>query len=111
MSDNVAYLMRGLPSCGKSTTARTLVGVTGVVLETDEYFYTQVGGDDPTRYNYRQELVPTARQWNLQRFQQAVDAGRSPIVVDRGNGLNVETQEYAVYALRHGYRVELKEPE
>ena len=38
-------------------------------------------------------------------------AGISPIVVDRGNGRNAETWEYARYALDHGYVVELKEPE
>src|ERR1051325_5177940 len=110
MSDNVASLMRGLPSCGKSTTARKLAGETGLVFETDEYFYTQVGVD-PTQYDYREELLPAARQWNLERFQRAVDVGRSPVVVDRGNGLNAESRAYAVYALQHGYRVELKEPE
>ena len=110
MTDKIVYLMRGLPACGKSFTALKLVGPQGVICETDEYFYTQVG-DDPTRYDYRHELLSAARQWNLQRFQHAVDANRSPIVVDRGNGLNVETRDYAVYALNHGYRVELKEPE
>ena len=106
----MVYLMRGLPACGKSFTARRLAGEAGVICETDEYFYSQVG-DDPTRYEYRAELLPAARQWNLQRFQQAVAAGQSPIVVDRGNGLNVESQEYAVFALQHRYKVELKEPE
>ena len=110
MSDKVVYLMRGLPSSGKSYTAKTLAGPTGVVCETDAYFYTQVG-EDPTRYDFRKELMPEARQWNVARFRQAVAAGRTPIVVDRGNGLTVETQTYARYALDHGYAVELKEPE
>src|SRR5687768_12834933 len=43
MTDKIVYLMRGLPSCGKSTTAKKLAGDTGVICETDEYFYTQVG--------------------------------------------------------------------
>jgi len=37
--------------------------------------------------------------------------GVSPIVVDRGNGRNQESQEYARYAVDRGYQVELKEPE
>ncbi len=45
MPDHVVYLMRGLPSCGKSYTARLLMRDGGVVLETDEYFCTQVGTD------------------------------------------------------------------
>ena len=43
--------------------------------------------------------------------QQAIADGTSPIVVDRGNGLNAPTQEYVCYALRHGYQVELREPD
>ena len=35
----------------------------------------------------------------------------SPIIVDRGNGLNPETQEYAAYAVQHGYQVALAEPD
>ena len=109
-SQAVVYLMRGLPSCGKSYTARRLAGDTGVVLETDEYFYLMVG-DDPGRFDYREDLLPAARQWNFDRFVRAVAAGITPILVDRGNGLNRETRRYAQHAIEHGYRVELKEPE
>lgn len=109
-SSKTVYLMRGLPSCGKSYTARKLAGDTGVVLETDEYFYTQVGSD-PDRYDYDAAMLPKARQWNFERFKKAIDADVSPIIVDRGNGRNRETQQYARYAVEHGYEVQLKEPE
>jgi hypothetical protein len=82
----------------------------GIVCETDEYFYTQVG-DNPKRYDYHKELLPEARHWNLERFKRAVDDGVSPIIVDRGNGRNRESQEYARYAADRDYWVELKEPE
>ena len=104
------YLMRGLPACGKSHKARRLAGDRGIVLETDQYFYTQTG-DDPASYDYSQELLPRAREWNFARFREAVASEMSPIVVDRGNGLNPETREYAVYAVERGYRVELAEPD
>ncbi|MDA1050942.1 MAG: ATP-binding protein [Planctomycetota bacterium] len=110
MSAKMVYLMRGLPACGKSHRARRLAGPDGVVLETDAYFYTQVG-DDPASYDYRDELLPKAREWNLARFREAIAHGVSPIVVDRGNGLNAETREYAGYAVEHGYEVELAEPD
>ena len=110
MSRKIVYLMRGLPSCGKSHTAREIAGNTGLVCETDEYFYTQVG-DDPQRFDYREELKETAHKWNLERFKRAVDDGVSPVVVDRANGLSLDTQVYARYAVDHGYDVELKEPE
>ena len=110
LSEKIVYLMRGLPVCGKSYTAKSLAGATGVVLETDQYFYTEAG-NDPTRYDYRANLLPAARRWNFERFVEAVAAGRSPIVVDRGNGLNAETRRYAQFAVEHGYQVELQQPD
>ena len=68
-------------------------------------------GDDPSRYDYREALLPAARRWNFEQFQTAVAQAISPIIVDRGNGLNAETQAYARFAVQSGYRVELKEPE
>lgn len=102
--------MRGLPSCGKSHTAKLLAGDSGIVCETDEYFYTQVG-EDPTRFDYREELMDAARAWNFKRFEDALERQTSPIVVDRGNGLSTETQRYARLAIDSGYHVELKEPD
>ena len=106
----IVYLMRGLPACGKSYTAKRLARPNGVVVETDSYFYTEVG-EDLTCYDYDHELLPAAREWNFERFREAVLLGRSPIVVDRGNGLNAESRAYAVFAVQHGYAVELAEPE
>ncbi|MBC8870358.1 MAG: AAA family ATPase [Planctomycetes bacterium] len=110
MTDRTVYLMRGLPACGKSFTARELAGDTGIVLETDQYFYTEVG-EDPACYDYSHGLLPEARRWNFERFIRAIEEGISPIVVDRGNGLNPETQQFARYAVDYGYQVELREPE
>ena len=110
MPNRIVYLMRGLPSSGKSYTARTLAGSQGIVLETDEYFYSHVG-NDPSHYDYSDELLPAARLWNYRRFQKALAEAISPIVVDRGNGLNAETQEYARFAVENKYQVELREPE
>lgn len=102
--------MRGLPSCGKSTTAKRLAADQGVICETDEYFYTQVGSDSKS-YDYDASLAEAAREWNYSRFCEAISRGVSPVVVDRGNGLNQETQRYARSAVQAGYAVELVEPE
>lgn len=110
MSTRIVYLMRGLPSCGKSHTAAKLAGPSGVVLETDQYFHTHVG-DDPESYDFRRQLMPQAQAWNFARFVEAVAVGRSPIVVDRGNSRNAETRKYARHAVAHDYEVELAEPE
>ncbi|MEO8496034.1 MAG: AAA family ATPase [Planctomycetota bacterium] len=108
--EKTVYLMRGLPGCGKSHKARRLAGADGIVLETDQYFYTEVG-DDPASYDYSEGLLPAAREWNLARFRAAIAREISPIVVDRGNGLNRETWEYAAYAVQRGYQVALAEPD
>lgn len=110
MTRPVVYLMRGLPSTGKSITARLLAGETGTVFETDSFFLTEVG-DDPDAYDYDRERLTEARDWNFKRFKDAVDEGSSPIVVDRGNSLSMESKRYASYAQDHGYRVELAEPD
>jgi predicted kinase len=109
-SSKQVYLMRGLPGCGKSHMARRLCTPGGIVLETDQYFYTQVG-DDPARYDYSRKLMPKARAWNLERFRAALSKGMSPVIVDRGNGSNPETRVYAVEAVQHGYQVDLVEPD
>ncbi len=106
----IVYLMRGLPACGKSHRARRLVGDDGIVLETDEYFYTQIGSDK-TSYDYDKDLPPVARKWNFARMRDAISREISPIVIDRGNGLNAETHEFALYATENGYEVQLAEPD
>mgnify|MGYP001086921857 CR=1 FL=1 len=108
--DKIVYLMRGLPCCGKSHMAARLAGDEGVIFETDQFFYSQPG-DDPSRYDFDESLLPAARQWNLERFRDALAAGRSPIVVDRGNGRNAESRAFVEIADAHGYRVELREPD
>jgi len=110
MDPKIVYLMRGLPGCGKSHRARELAGATGRICETDQFFYTQVG-EDPHSYDFSDSLLDAARDWNFNNFREALSAGVSPIVVDRGNGLNVETQRYAQLAVEHDYRVALAEPD
>ncbi len=110
MASRFVYLMRGLPACGKSHRARRLAGVRGLVLETDQFFVRQDSAG-ATIYDYRDDQLPAARQWVFERFQQAIAEGRSPIVLDRGNGLNEGTRRFAQYAVDHGYHVELKEPD
>ena len=106
----VVYLMRGLPGCGKSHKARRLAEHGGLVLETDRYFYTEVG-DDPSAYSFDAKLLPVAREWIFGQFKKAIADRFTPIVLDRGNGRNPETREFASYAVEHGYSVRLAEPD
>ena len=108
--EKIVYLMRGVPATGKSHTAKKLAGEKGIICETDEFFYTQVG-NDKNQFDYDDTLMSTARAWNYARFEKAVASGATPIVVDRDNGLSLETQKYTRCAIKNGYRVEIREPE
>ena len=110
MSDRVVYLLRGLPSSGKSHRARKLVGDSGVLLETDQFFECE-NPDGSLSFQYSEARLPEARQWIFERFQDAIATGCSPIVLDRGNGLNAETRRFAHYAVEHEYRIEIQEPD
>lgn len=107
---SVMILMRGLPSCGKSTTARRLVENGGVVLEFDEYFYLHVGSN-PKRYDWDSHLLPAARRHFYGRIKDAVDAQTSRIVIDNDNTLHRSTAAYVSYADAQGYVVEFREPD
>lgn len=66
---------------------------------------------DPQRYDYDESLLPDARNWNLARYWQTLASGQTPIIVDRGNGLNAESREYALLADQQGYHIKLREPD
>lgn len=105
----VVYLMRGLPSCGKSTTAKKLAGDSGVVIETDAFF--QTSGEGPAGYSFDRKRIQEARQWTFELFRQAMKDQLSPIVIDRGNGSNRDSLDYANLAIQGGYDLEIREPE
>lgn len=106
----IAYLMRGLPSCGKSYTARKLAGADGVVCETDAFF-DRIDEDGVLQYDWDEDRLEEARQWAFENFCRAIDAGRSPVISDRGNALCEDSAEYARYAADRGYEVVLQEPD
>ena len=108
-SRKTVYLMRGLPSCGKSTRAKELVQASGIVLETDAYF-EHIGEDGVTLYDYDSKQLGEARSWLMTRFQEALEKGISPIVIDRGNGVNRESRAFAQKAQEFGYAVQISEP-
>ena len=103
-------LLRGLPSAGKSTLARSLTRESGTWIEFDLYFHTEVGSD-PDRYDWSNRLLPDARAWNIDRLRQAVDRREDPIVLDDDNGLGRTTGASVAYAVEHGYEVEFREPD
>jgi len=105
----VLYLMRGLPACGKSFTAKELVG-DGVIFSTDDYWYQVVKPDEPDQYSFNPRMLGQAHKWNQLRAQKAIEEGTTPIIIDNTNTTASEGKIYVQYALPQGYEIEVREP-
>ncbi|TNN86586.1 NEDD4-binding protein 2-like 2 [Liparis tanakae] len=100
-------LMRGLPGSGKSTLARERLSAhpNGLILSTDDYFGYRDG------YRYDPDNLGAAHEWNLNRARDAMQAGRSPIIIDNTNVQAWEMKPYVKMAMEKGYKVDFCEPE
>ncbi|CAM5076329.1 unnamed protein product [Eretmochelys imbricata] len=100
-------ILRGLPGSGKTTLSRILLGQNrdGVVFSTDDYFRQQDG------YTYNVAQLGDAHDWNQKRAKQAMEQGRSPVIIDNTNTQAWEMKPYVETALGKGYRVEFHEPD
>lgn len=105
-SEKLLLILRGLPGSGKSTLSRVLLGQScdGVVLSTDDYFRQQYG------YSYNAAQLGDAHEWNRKRAKQAMEQGKSPVIIDNTNTQAWEMKPYVEVALEKGYRVEFHEP-
>ncbi|KAE8295075.1 NEDD4-binding protein 2-like 2 Phosphonoformate immuno-associated protein 5 [Larimichthys crocea] len=106
-SSLVLILMRGLPGSGKSTLARELLstGPSGLILSTDDFFAHRDG------YRYEAGLLHAAHEWNQRRAKDAMDDGRSPIIIDNTNIQAWEMKPYVQMAVDRGYKVDFCEPD
>ncbi|XP_065586283.1 uncharacterized protein LOC136044739 isoform X2 [Cyrtonyx montezumae] len=106
-SQKVLLILRGLPGSGKSTLSRILLGHSrdGIILSTDDYFRQQDG------YTYNAAQLGDAHDWNQKRAKQAMEQGKSPVIIDNTNTQAWEMKPYVEVALEKGYRVEFCEPD
>ncbi|NXQ57699.1 N42L2 protein, partial [Anthoscopus minutus] len=106
-SQKLLLILRGLPGSGKSTLSRVLLGQgrDGIVLSTDDYFRQQYG------YSYNAAQLGDAHEWNQKRAKQAMEQGKSPVIIDNTNTQAWEMKPYVEVALEKGYRVEFHEPD
>ncbi|KFP09934.1 NEDD4-binding protein 2-like 2 [Egretta garzetta] len=106
-SQKLLLILRGLPGSGKSTLSRILLGQSrdGIVFSTDDYFRQQDG------YTYNAAQLGDAHDWNQKRAKQAMEQGKSPIIIDNTNTQAWEMKPYVEVALEKGYRVEFHEPD
>lgn len=101
----VLVLMRGLPGSGKTTLALKMRGATGVVLSADHFFYRD------GRYSFDKARLSEAHEWNKRRARQAMQEGRSPVIIDNTNVEVWEMMPYVAFALRSKYHVCVLEPD
>ncbi|XP_054020572.1 uncharacterized protein LOC104306106 isoform X2 [Dryobates pubescens] len=106
-SKKLLLILRGLPGSGKSTLSRILLGQSreGIVFSTDDYFHQQDG------YTYNAAHLGDAHDWNQRRAKQAMEQGKSPVIIDNTNTQAWEMKPYVEVALEKGYRVEFHEPD
>ncbi|NXE47149.1 N42L2 protein, partial [Casuarius casuarius] len=77
----------------------------GIAFSTDDYFRQQDG------YTYNAAQLGDAHGWNQKRAKQAMEQGKSPIIIDNTNTQAWEMKPYVEMALEKGYRVEFREPD
>ncbi|XP_064907555.1 uncharacterized protein LOC102091118 isoform X2 [Columba livia] len=106
-SQKLLLILRGLPGSGKSTLSRILLGQShdGVIFSTDDYFRQQDG------YMYDAAQLGDAHEWNQKRAKQAMEEGKSPVIIDNTNTQAWEMKPYVEVALEKGYKVEFHEPD
>ena len=94
--------MRGIPGCGKTTTARKLATRENI-FSTDDFWGPE--------YNWDPNKLTQAHSWNQNRAFAAMDKGVTPIVIDNCNLSWKAIEPYAEHAFQLGYTVEFKESE
>ncbi|XP_054681713.1 NEDD4-binding protein 2-like 2 isoform X3 [Grus americana] len=77
----------------------------GIIFSTDDYFRQQDG------YTYSAAQLGDAHDWNQKRAKQAMEQGKSPVIIDNTNTQAWEMKPYVEVALEKGYRVEFHEPD
>ncbi|KAM4699130.1 NEDD4-binding protein 2-like 1 isoform 2-T2 [Discoglossus pictus] len=102
------YLLRGLPGSGKSSLARKLKRdfPSALVFSTDNYFILEDG-----TYLYDHELLREAHKWNQKQARQAMNRGKTPIIIDNTNIQAWEMKPYVIMALENNYQVVFLEPD
>lgn len=106
------YIMRGVPSGGKSFAARKLAQETGgVIFSTDDQF----GADaEEYRTNISKAIADNKmghyHMLNQIKAIEAMKSGQSPIIIDNTNTTKSEMTPYFLAGKKFGYEVKFVEP-
>lgn len=117
---NHAYVMRGIPGSGKSTTAHSIASLNGTLTEmeavdgviyylkdgeifsavhsTDTFFYDEEG-----KYNFVAWKLGQFHSLNFKKFKQSISDNIPIVVCDNTNTTRKEYIKYVEAARRSGY--------
>ena len=93
-----AFIMRGVPGSGKSTTAQYLAGDIGVVHAVDD-FHTDKDG----HFRWDDDCAEERYHQNFEAFAQSCQKGYPIVVCDNINVSRDDYRKYVVCAVEHGY--------
>lgn len=96
------YLLRGVPSSGKTSLAKTLEQYLPNVIAfaADDYHY-----DDLGNYNWKPENIHKAHTWCQSSVSLAMYEGKDNIIVHNTNTTEKELKPYKDMTSQHGYRI------
>lgn len=100
MSQRTVLIIRGCSGAGKSTLAKTLANLNpdSCICEADTYFLDKDGN-----YKFDATQLRNAHNYCQVRFQAALDAGVSLIIISNTNTTAKEYKFYLDKAHEHGY--------
>lgn len=105
-SEKKLIILRGVSGAGKSRLAKQLEKQYGVkALASDDYFMKD------GKYVHTMEGIPKAHAWNKERAEKAMVDGEPVVIVDSTNTRAWMMKPYVESAHRHGYKVEIQEPD
>lgn len=102
------YIMRGVSGSGKSTLANKLVGKTGRIFSTDNYFVNAETG----QYKFDPTKISENHSKNLNAFVTQLENSegtQTPLIVDNTNMQQWEYAPYVEAARKYGWDVEFAE--
>lgn len=108
-------ILRGIPSSGKSTTAKLLSDANPYndtkISSTDDFFMSYNIKDKYWEYKFDGSKLNEYHKYNLQNTIYSMCLGYSQVIVDNTNIRFVDFKLYVLAAIIIGYEIELIEPE
>ncbi len=116
MSDEkILYIMRGVPSSGKSFDAKRLAGEHGLIFSTDDQWGKGIEEYKANWAKAKKEdnvgsLLGRYHRLNLELAVGAMKRGASPVVIDNTNIKKRDVRPYVEAGFQYDYDVRIEEP-